>query len=211
MAFLPWFFCALQTSTQTVEYGFPEHITTPSESFPCLYEHSLNADHCFVWLSVLLRRYIYKLFWQCTFSLKYSLKIESSQISPHFHVPLWRILQNNPYSQLLFWQIVFNKQTIMSENYYIYHKDTLITHIIFIPGCEKRNQDRHSDFCFLMLPGLEIEESFSGHLYPTFTNEILFSAICFLLMYSMSHKLYNQKKHCVIQSVLLIEPALWLL
>lgn len=76
---------------------------------------------------------------------------------------------------------------------------------------EKSSTDRHSDLCFLMLSGLEIEESVSEHLYPTFTNEILFSAICFLLMYSMSHKLYNQKKHCVIQSVFLIELALWLL
>lgn len=76
---------------------------------------------------------------------------------------------------------------------------------------EKSSTDRHSHFCFLILPRLEIEESFLEHLYCTFTNERLFSAICFLLMYSTSHKLYNQKNHCVIQFVLLIEQALWLL
>lgn len=76
---------------------------------------------------------------------------------------------------------------------------------------EKSSTDRHSDFCFLVLSRLEVEESFLEHLYCTFTNERLFSVICFLLMYSTSHKLYNQKTHCVIQSVLLIEQALWLL
>lgn len=75
----------------------------------------------------------------------------------------------------------------------------------------KSSTDRHSDFCLLILSRLEIEESFLEHLYRTSTNERLFSAICFLLMYSACHKLYNQKKHCVIQSVLLIEQALWLL
>lgn len=76
---------------------------------------------------------------------------------------------------------------------------------------EKLSTYRHSDFCFLILSRSEIEESFLEHLYHTFTNERLFSAICFLLMYSTSHKLHNQKNHCVIQSVLLIEQALWLL
>lgn len=76
---------------------------------------------------------------------------------------------------------------------------------------EKSSTDGHSVFCFVIVCGLEIEESFLEHLYHPFTNERLFSVICFLLMYSTSHKLYNQKNHCVIQSVLPIEQALWLL
>lgn len=76
---------------------------------------------------------------------------------------------------------------------------------------EKSSTDGNSDFCFLILSRLEKGESFLQHLYPSFTNERLFSELCFLLIYSTSHKLYNQKKHCVIQSVLLMEQALWLL
>lgn len=75
----------------------------------------------------------------------------------------------------------------------------------------KSSTDRHLDFCFMIFCGLEIEESFLEHLYHPSTNDRLFSVICFLLTYSTSHKLYNQKNHCVIQSVLPIEQALWLL
>lgn len=56
-----------------------EHITAPSESFTFLDKHSLKANQSFAWLSLLVIRHISKLFWQCTFSLKYSLKIVSSQ------------------------------------------------------------------------------------------------------------------------------------
>lgn len=188
-----------------------EHITALSESFTFLYKHTLKANHRCVWLSLLLIKHIYKLFRQFTLPLKHENRIIPLSCL-HFYVLLKYSLGKNPLKSVS----VLAKhvqQSNQQSRKTLHVSQRYSDHTIFI--CtrmykEKSSTDRNSDFCFLILSRLE-KKNPSCNICILVLPMRDCSQNCFLLIYSRSHKLYNQKKHCVIQSVLLIEQALWLL